>query len=216
MNLCIDQLSLCNFDLIVLNQDISNVPHFETLFHKARLRICADGGYDRLKDGMTPDYVIGDMDSVRRSTKGVKVIADSDQNSTDLDKCIKWCNSELIVAVGGLSGRLDHTLANINSAYLHPNRLILIDEANLCIALSPQAEHHIDCGKHTMVGVVPLASPIHCTTKGLKYEMEKTRLCFGEIISTSNEGQVFDLFFTGPAPALFTCEHKWLGSPQRK
>ncbi|KAJ9696485.1 hypothetical protein PVL29_008621 [Vitis rotundifolia] len=99
------------YALVVLNQ---RLPRFTPLVWKhAQLRLCADGGANRVYDEMPglladedgndvrnrykPDAVKGDMDSVRTevlefySNLGTKIVDEShDQDTTDLHKCIAF------------------------------------------------------------------------------------------------------------------------------
>ncbi|KAJ7972951.1 Thiamine pyrophosphokinase [Quillaja saponaria] len=99
------------YALVVLNQ---HLPKFAPLLWKhAKLRLCADGGANRVYDEMplllphedashvrsrhTPDVINGDMDSIRPevvdfySNLGTKIIDEShDQDTTDLHKCVKY------------------------------------------------------------------------------------------------------------------------------
>ncbi|XP_057461865.1 thiamine pyrophosphokinase 1-like isoform X1 [Actinidia eriantha] len=100
-----------SYALIVLNQ---RLPRFTPLlWTKAQLRICADGGANRVFDELPqlfphedvldirnrykPDVIKGDMDSVRQevidfyTNLGTKIIDESyDQDSTDLRKCVAY------------------------------------------------------------------------------------------------------------------------------
>ncbi|KAF2618808.1 hypothetical protein F2Q68_00038184 [Brassica cretica] len=109
-----DEASAKRYALIVLNQ---NLPRFTPLVWEhvleiiAKLRLCADGGANRIYDELPlffpredallirnrykPDVIKGDMDSIRPDvlhfylSLGTKVIDEShDQDTTDLDKCI--------------------------------------------------------------------------------------------------------------------------------
>ncbi|KAF3495548.1 hypothetical protein DY000_02051776, partial [Brassica cretica] len=109
-----DEASAKRYALIVLNQ---NLPRFTPLLWEhvleiiAKLRLCADGGANRIYDELPlffpredallirnrykPDVIKGDMDSIRPDvlhfylSLGTKVIDEShDQDTTDLDKCI--------------------------------------------------------------------------------------------------------------------------------
>ncbi|TKW27726.1 hypothetical protein SEVIR_3G276400v4 [Setaria viridis] len=97
--------------LVVLNQPL---PRFAPLlWSRAVVRVCADGGANRVFDGMPellpgqdavevrerykPDVIKGDMDSVRPEVKeyysnlGTKIVDEShDQDTTDLHKCIAF------------------------------------------------------------------------------------------------------------------------------
>ncbi|OWM77981.1 thiamine pyrophosphokinase 1-like isoform X1 [Punica granatum] len=100
-----------NYALIVLNQ---RLPRFTPLlWQHAQLRLCADGGANRVFDEMPglfphedavavrnrykPDVIKGDMDSVRTDVVdfyiklGTKVVdASHDQDTTDLHKCVSF------------------------------------------------------------------------------------------------------------------------------
>ncbi|KAG8756414.1 hypothetical protein FRC12_010560 [Ceratobasidium sp. 428] len=117
--------------LIVLNQNFEKAT-FLRLWLKCQWRIFADGGSNRVYDTFNeeerlryqPDHIKGDFDSIRPNVRlwyeqqGVTVEEDHDQDSTDLMKCLRWVdqieerqNIRLdVVILGGLSGRLDHTV----------------------------------------------------------------------------------------------------------
>jgi thiamine pyrophosphokinase len=104
------------YALIVLNQ---RLPRFAPLlWSRARLRLCADGGANRVFDGMPelipdedpaevrerykPDVIKGDMDSIRPevmeyySNLGANVVDEShDQDTTDLHKCVSFITRNL-------------------------------------------------------------------------------------------------------------------------
>ncbi len=80
--------------------------------------IAADGGWMALnKRGIIPDYVIGDMDSNVDALPLVPVeIHPSNKDDTDMLLAVKKgldLGYKIFGIYGGLGGRLDHTLANI-------------------------------------------------------------------------------------------------------
>ncbi|KAI3679035.1 hypothetical protein L6452_38342 [Arctium lappa] len=100
------------YALIILNQ---RLPRFSPLlWEHAKIRLCADGGANRLFDNMPelyphednvsvihkrfkPDVIKGDLDSIRPDVKsfyenlGTKIVDNSDdQDTTDLHKCITY------------------------------------------------------------------------------------------------------------------------------
>ncbi|KAJ4968727.1 hypothetical protein NE237_015428 [Protea cynaroides] len=107
----VDNKLTLKYALVVLNQ---RLPQFTPLlWNHAQLRLCADGGANRLYDEMPelfpqedsllvrnrykPDVIKGDMDSVRTdvlefySNLGTKILDESyDQDTTDLHKCISF------------------------------------------------------------------------------------------------------------------------------
>lgn len=90
--------------------------------------ICADGGANHAyKMNITPNYIIGDLDSINKETidfyKKQNVLFEefpSKKNETDSELCIflsKSLNANKIDLFGTLGGRIDHILANINLLY---------------------------------------------------------------------------------------------------
>ena len=101
-----------NIALIILNvesrhglrNDGAGWNRFEHLWEQSSIRICADGAanrlYDRIeeprRDSMIPDYVIGDLDSLRSevsdyyAARGAVIKAEEDQDSHDFEKCLRW------------------------------------------------------------------------------------------------------------------------------
>ncbi|XP_062019700.1 thiamine pyrophosphokinase 1 isoform X2 [Rosa rugosa] len=99
------------YALVVLNQSL---PRFSPLlWSHAQLRLCADGGANRVYDDMPlllphldasdvrkrykPDVIKGDLDSITKevlefyANMGTKVVDEShDQDTTDLHKCIAY------------------------------------------------------------------------------------------------------------------------------
>lgn len=86
------------------------------------LVIAADGGYKYLH-GVCPDYVVGDFDSLGYLPKGVNVIRHPvRKDDTDMLLGVKIGlekGYKKFVLIGGLGGRLDHSIANMQVlAYL--------------------------------------------------------------------------------------------------
>jgi thiamine pyrophosphokinase len=94
-----------------------------------------------------------------------------------------------IVALGAHGGRLDHLLSNLNALYkFRDHNIILMGEGNLtrlvkagstCIrpVLGREGPH---------CGLIPLQGQATVTTSGLKWDMERTGMRFGGLVSTSN------------------------------
>ncbi len=84
------------------------------------LIIAADAGYLIAKEmGITPDVVLGDFDTLGEKTipDGIECLrVPREKNDTDtqlaIDVAIKR-GAEEIVIIGGLSGRIDHTLSTL-------------------------------------------------------------------------------------------------------
>lgn len=81
--------------------------------------IAADGGYRHLTGlGLKCDYFLGDFDSFNEIPEGANEQYSSEKDDTDTMLAIKHGllkGLDRFVILGGLGGRLDHTIANISS-----------------------------------------------------------------------------------------------------
>ncbi|GAB5029798.1 thiamin pyrophosphokinase 1 [Nannochloropsis oceanica] len=89
--------------LIILNTDCVGGGLFYKFWAHASVRICADGGANRLYDGLggeereqfLPSAIKGDLDSVRPEVvawykaKGCRVVKNGDVDTNDLEKCLE-------------------------------------------------------------------------------------------------------------------------------
>ncbi|KXS08777.1 Thiamin pyrophosphokinase, partial [Gonapodya prolifera JEL478] len=114
------------YALIILNQPLIGREWFENVWNSCDLRICADGGANRLFDGYIPHHIAGDLDSLRPpvrafyESRGTHVHAFSDQDSTDLGKCVAVVRElppHTLILLPALSGRFDHVMASIQTVY---------------------------------------------------------------------------------------------------
>ena len=94
----------------------------ESPIPESALVIAADSGYDNAKKlGLAEkcDFIVGDFDSTKERAfpsraKIIRVPAEKDETDTQLAiNTALDCGADELYIVGGLSGRLDHTLANI-------------------------------------------------------------------------------------------------------
>lgn len=109
--------------LIFANGDLPNPETVRGLIQPEDFILCADGGTRHaLALGLTPNLIIGDLDSTTFNLqplieKGTRVQKFStDKNETDLELAIAHAlkmNPSEVVIVGALGGRLDQTLGNI-------------------------------------------------------------------------------------------------------
>ncbi|RKP14127.1 thiamine pyrophosphokinase, partial [Piptocephalis cylindrospora] len=201
--------------LVILNQPLFlSLETFTTVWEKAKWRIAADGGanalYDHLGPGVRgkfiPNAIRGDLDSARPEVleyyaeKGSMISEVKDQDSTDFQKSItliqdlEGAENEgrcRIMALGALSGRLDHLFHSLHLLYLlGPSRdIFLLSDTSIVWLL--------DKGKHTVwideqclgetCGIAPVGiQGAHITTRGLKWDLDNAWTSFGGLVSTSN------------------------------
>ena len=110
--------------IIFANGELPNLENAHTLLQRGDYIICADGGTRHaLALNITPDLIIGDMDSVEKGELHKLQKSDvpielfpHDKNETDLELAIQRAVEMMpaqIIIVAGLGGRLDQTIANI-------------------------------------------------------------------------------------------------------
>jgi len=160
----------------------------------ASLFIAADGGANTaLELGLTPDVIIGDMDSFSADEKtGMKILKDKNQETNDLEKSLDFAEKkEMIdVIVFGATGlRTDQTLKNLSVLKQFNGRFRnLLFRDNFCdifLATSPTIKK-FPVG--TSVSLFPLSGRVeNITTKGLKYPLTNEFLENGVRDGSSNE-----------------------------
>ncbi len=107
------------------------------------LKIAADSGYkNAIALGVSVDMLVGDFDSLEHSElEGVNeniqiVTVPSEKDFTDTQLAVKLAlekGASYIVIIGGLDGRLDHTISNLailESLYLQSKRGLITDGKN--------------------------------------------------------------------------------------
>jgi thiamine pyrophosphokinase len=120
--------------IIFANGDLPKPEKARNLLHSDDFILCADGGTRHaLALGLTPNVIVGDMDSLpagfdHSTFNGEIVLFPKDKNKTDLELAIDHAltlNPDQIFILAALGGRIDQTLANI--ALLAAPRLSAFD-----------------------------------------------------------------------------------------
>ncbi len=108
--------------------------------------ICADGGYVLCKEaGIAPDAFIGDFDSMEEQAldclDSIRVPVEKDDTDTLL--CVKHgldLGYREFLILGGIGGRLDHTIANLQTLHFAHDRgarAQIMDRDNEAFLISP-------------------------------------------------------------------------------
>jgi thiamine pyrophosphokinase len=160
-----------------------------------------------------PHLIKGDLDSVRPEVlafyegHGVRVVdLSDDQESTDLHKCVAYLHAlnlgqptqgaaaegpavRTIVAVGAHGGRLDHILSSLSTLHaFRDTHLVLCGDGNLT-RLVPAGAAVIRPDRRLegpACGLVPLRGPALASSAGLRWDLDRTRMEIGGLVSTSN------------------------------
>lgn len=150
---------------------------------------CADGGANiayRFK--IRPDFIIGDLDSVDETVlnffreKGTEIIYDSDQNSTDIEKSVKFLISKgctSIDIVSAIGTRVDHNLGNLSVLvnYHKKANLKIIDEGSEIFFAA--GKFSFVANKGDIISLIPLGRKAFILrTTGLKFKLKNENLTF--------------------------------------
>lgn len=171
---------------------------------RADFILAADGGADRaLSCGITPDIVIGDLDSVSSAAKkqlgNDKFIFVDNQNNTDLEKALDYLtkhNCKKCVICGFTGGRMDFTLGNFLSVYPYVNKIEICFASPNWTIYPLAATRKFACKRGARVSLIPLKTCTGVTLKGLKYPLTNARLSWtraGRSLSNQTTGKYFQI-----------------------
>ena len=158
------------------------------------LVIAADAGYSRcLALGFTPDWVVGDFDSLCKAPDLSSVVRlPVEKDVTDMDAAVGIAldhNCKAIHLYGGMGGRPDHTMANYTiltklsqrnvAAYLHGDGYIVTAVTDGALTLAGRTGETVSVFAWTekAEGV---------TLRGLKYPLENATLTNTFALGVSN------------------------------
>ena len=157
--------------------------------------VAADGGLAYLDGaGIVPNQILGDFDSLGRQPKGANVTAyPPEKDDTDTLLALKEAmrrGYDDIMIIGGLGGRIDHTLANISLtafAAQHGAVCHLIDEHHQIFAIHNDSIM-VKKGYWKWLSVFAAGSEVRgVSLRGLKYPLQEAVLTNTYPIGVSNE-----------------------------
>lgn len=161
--------------------------------------VCADGGAEHAAAlGLTPEAVIGDLDSLSEATRAAlpaTVIHHiAEQNSTDFDKALRSVATPLVLGVGFDGTRIDHHLAALHVLLARPEqKCILISDAQITFLAPPHLR--MDVPQSTLVSLFPMGA-VTGRSEGLRWPIEGLAFAPDTKIGTSNQ-------VTGPLTLQF-------------
>lgn len=164
--------------------------------------ICADGGtrHARALD-LSPNLIIGDMDSISRELlqsyrqAGVKIKhypQEKDEVDTELAviEAIRRGAKEILL-FGATGGRLDHTLANIHiiiQAAEQGCRLKIVDRYQRLYLITPALPATISGAVGDIISLLPVNGRVTgANSCGLKWELNNHTFTMGSSLGVSNE-----------------------------
>ncbi len=178
-------------------------PPADILTHlRGRIIIAADGGARHaLALGLTPDVVIGDLDSLSAEevrdleARGAQLIRHPrDKDQTDLELALAHARdlaARDVLLLGLLGGRLDQTLANVFLLALpewDAMRLWFVDGSDTAYLLRDGDALRIRGQPGNTVSLIPLTPTVTgVTTHGLRWPLHDATLHLGRTLTISNE-----------------------------
>ena len=145
----------------------------------AKRIVACDGAAVPLMDyGMTPDFVIGDFDSIcddLRKRLADRMVHVSEQETNDLSKAFRFCMANgwrEIVILGATGRREDHTLGNISLladfSEKAPDISMLTDEGEFMALHGPAT---VKCAVGQQISIFALDADTHIYSTNLKYPL---------------------------------------------
>ncbi len=161
---------------------------FDYVHELTQATIAVDGGYNALHAwGVTPDVVLGDMDSIRAEVgEATKVLRVHEQDSTDLEKALRLVGAPLYLGIGFLDGRVDHTLAAMHVLIAASHRRIILVGSEDVIFAAPD-EWQISLPPRTRISFYPMRRIRGLKSSGLRWPLDGLVLESGTRIGVSNE-----------------------------
>ena len=156
--------------------------------------LAADGGADKaLACGVTPDGVIGDLDSVSAHTK--KALADrilhvSTQDNTDLEKALLWISKHRfthVTLVGFVGDRWDFSIGHLLALTRFARKLSICVSGDKWRIFPLMRGAEFTCKKNKRASIIPLKPCTGVTLTGLKYPLTNARLTPGTTRTLSNQ-----------------------------
>ncbi|QIE54314.1 thiamine diphosphokinase [Pikeienuella piscinae] len=149
--------------------------------------VCADGGANNLTT--VPTAIIGDLDSLEdaaawRDRLGAHLIHVEEQDSTDLEKCLRHVEAAFFICVGFHGGRLDHELAALHALVADPRPIVMIGAEDVVLSAGRGLE--LDLQPDDRFSVFPLRRVVAGRSRGLRWPLDGLVLEAGEKIGTSN------------------------------
>lgn len=143
------------------------------------LVIAADGGLTYLRQqGVEPDWIVGDFDSLGHVPQGERVLRHPvEKDDTDMLLAVRTgmeAGCRDFVIYGGLGGRMDHTYANFQTLLwiaCRGGRGYLVGDGTLCTVIDSGSVDFPDTCRGTISVFCPDGEAVGVTLRGLQYPL---------------------------------------------
>lgn len=175
--------------MIICNGEAPSRTLARRLARKSDYIVAADGGANVARQyGLRPDVIIGDLDSLRPSTRRhfrtSTIVHVNRQDNTDLEKALDFlvgekCRSTTII--GATGKRLDFTLGNLSVMWNYTRRISLAFVGDGWTALPVGRERTVAAKVGATVSLIPFGVCSGITLRGLQYPLTNATMRVGQI-----------------------------------
>jgi len=175
--------------LIICNGEPPSRALSRRLARESALVVAADGGANiARRHRIKPDIIIGDLDSVSRSTlrffSSSTILYVSRQDNTDLEKALDFLAARKIrevIIIGGTGKRIDFTLANLSVLWAYTSFVDITFVGDGWKAIPVGRKKVVKTRVGTTVSLIPFGDCGGVTLKGLRYPLANATMRVGEI-----------------------------------
>lgn len=171
---------------VFCNGQLKNPANVKQIANNCDLLIAADGGVKYFFDtGLTPQVIIGDMDSIGsdtwKSKSGIEYIQyPANKDKSDAELAVEYAlehEYEQVILIAATGGRLDHILGNVALVAGYPGRVAIFDGISTLVAVDKSDKCVLHGRIGSIVSLMPYSSgPLKVRTNGLKYPLQNERL----------------------------------------
>lgn len=159
--------------------------------------ICADGGEAIAREcGVIPDCVIGDFDSdsCKKHSDCTYITYPAEKDFSDTEACLLHAAEagyREITLIGGINGRLDHTLANIALLIKYRNSVQSLTFEDMCNSVTLLCNSSLRLYPDSrfkyfgLISITPVSRGV--TISGAKYPLSDAKLRYDTSLGISNE-----------------------------
>jgi thiamine pyrophosphokinase len=175
--------------LIICNGEPPSRALSRHLARLCNLVIAADGGANTARRyGIEPDIIIGDLDSITRSTQrffsSSAILYVDNQDNTDLEKALDYAAARQLreaVIIGATGRRIDFTLGNLSVVWAYTPFLDLVFLGDGWRAMPVRSALSVKARVGTTVSLIPFGPCSGVTLQGLQYPLRNASMRVGEI-----------------------------------
>ena len=177
--------------VVLLGGGWVDLPLLGELVNEGVPLIVADGGANCLADSdVRPDAIIGDLDSLADASRWrerTRLIQLSEQDTTDLEKCLYSVEAPAFIGIGFTGNRLDHTLSALHVLLRYAAEKPMVLAAEQDWVFVPRRDVDLVLPVGSRLSLFPLAPTRVRRSSGLRYPLNGLQLATGQQIGTSNE-----------------------------